>query len=98
MIKIFEKIKSVFAGLKPVEYVYVRIILDAPLQGISKDEPKPMERPWIKIKGLSFDDAALNLVGGSINWATVPHSIRRPLETGDFKLEIEWMELKKWVI
>jgi hypothetical protein len=75
--------------------VYVAVTLDKPLGGITLAEPKG--KPWIKVQGLTLEAAAELLPGRTVNWHTVPMSIRASLEI-DFKgLEMPWSKLKEWV-
>lgn len=83
---------------KPKTGVYVRITLDKHFQGITEAEPSPREMPWVKVNGLSLAEASMQIPGKSINWHIVPMYIREKLEMDPWHLEIEWVELRKWVI
>jgi hypothetical protein len=75
--------------------VYLSIWLDKPFQGIHVSPPKGT---WIKVSGLSLEAAAQVIPGRSLNWHTLPMSIRAQLEI-DFKgAEMDWEKLKEWVI
>lgn len=87
--------KTWFKAKPSGEAVYVSIWLDKPFQGLFLEPPKGA---WIKVKGLDLAVAAQILPGRSINWHTVPTSIRAQLEI-DFKgFEMDWEQLKEWVI
>lgn len=80
---------------KADDSVYLSIWLDKPFQGIHTAPPKGT---WIKVNGLSLEAAAQVIPGRSLNWHTLPMSIRAQLEI-DFKgAEMEWDKFKEWVI
>lgn len=72
---------------KPItDSVYVSVILDKPLQGISITEPSA--KPWIKVTGIDLATAAQSLPGKTIDWHTVPMALRARLELDERCAEI----------
>lgn len=72
--------------------VYILIELDRPLRGIKKTEPA---KPWIKVTGITFEDAVSEYFGRSINWHTVPMALRAELELGNQSSEMSEADFSK---
>lgn len=80
--------------LKPVtDSVYVSVILDKPLRGLSITEPTA--KPWIKVNGIDLATAAQAIPGKTIDWHTVPMALRAKLELGDQCHEMEYEDFAK---
>lgn len=78
---------------KPVtDSVYVSVILDKPLQGLTVTEPDV--KPWIKVTGIDLATAAQALPGKTIDWHTVPMVLRSKLELDDRCAEISIEQLQ----
>lgn len=77
---------------KVTESIYLRVVLDGPITGVSRKKP---ERPYIFVTGVSLEDMAGSLP--RIDWHTVPMAVREKLELQPYCLEVSWDEAQKFL-
>lgn len=73
-----EKVKAKFRKAPASEFVYLAVTLDAPIAGISTEQPR---KPWILVTGATLKEVAKQIP--RIDWHTVPLGVRSRLELGD---------------
>lgn len=91
---LWSKITGLFKPKATEDAVYFLVELDRPLRGITKTEPR---KPWIKVTGVTFEDAVSEYFGRSINWHTVPMNIRASLELGEQSAEMTEIDFSRIV-
>lgn len=81
--------KTWFKPKAVLDNVYLAVVLDGPIAGMSKEQPR---KPWIRIEGATLEDVAKQIP--RINWHSVPMGVRSRLELGDQSFSIPYEDAK----